>query len=75
MNVTVDGVALATVISQAFSALMIMLILFKETGPLNFSFKKIKIHKDLYEINEPNGKIYDEITEYIIFKANEKEQK
>ena len=31
-----------------------------------------KHHKDLYEINEPNGKIYDEITEYIIFKTNEK---
>ena len=34
-----------------------------------------KHHKDLYEINESNGKIYDEITEYIIFKTNEKEQK
>ena len=47
LKMDAGGVALATVISQAFSALMIMLILFKETGPLNFSFNKIKIHKDV----------------------------
>lgn len=42
-----DGVALATVISQAFSAGAIMYILFKETGPLNFTFKKLSIDKNI----------------------------
>ena len=42
-GMSADGVALATVISQAFSAIAVMYILFKETGPLNFSFNKLKI--------------------------------
>lgn len=30
-----------------------------------------KFHQDLYEIEEENGKIYDDIADYIIFKTNE----
>lgn len=30
-----------------------------------------KYHQDLYEIEEENGKIYDDIADYIIFKTNE----
>ncbi len=30
-----------------------------------------KHHQDLYEIDEENGKIYDDIAEFIIFKSNE----
>ena len=30
-----------------------------------------KYHQDLYEIDEENGKIYDDIAEFIIFKSNE----
>ena len=45
-NMSVAGVALATVASQAFSAIAVMYILFKETGPLNFSFSKLKVDKD-----------------------------
>ena len=29
-----------------------------------------KYHQDLYEIDEENGKIYDDIIEFIIFKSN-----
>lgn len=54
-----DGVALATVISQAFSAIAIMYILFKETGPLNFTFKKIAIDKnvlgEMIRVGLPSG--------------------
>ena len=41
LHMSVAGVALATVASQAFSAIAIMYILIKETGPLNFSFRKL----------------------------------
>ena len=30
-----------------------------------------KYHQDVYEIDEENGKIYDDIAEFIIFKSNE----
>ena len=54
-----DGVALATVISQAFSSLAIMRILVKEEGVLNFSFKKLRIDKDvlkeMFKIGLPSG--------------------
>ena len=58
-NMSVAGVALATVISQAFSALAVMYILFKETGPLNFSFSKLCIDSDVLKemvvIGLPSG--------------------
>lgn len=46
-NMNAAGVALATVISQAISAILIMYILIKETGPLNFSLKKLKVDKSV----------------------------
>ena len=53
------GVAIATVASQAFSAVAVMYILIKETGPLNFSFDKLKIDKDVLKemvyIGLPSG--------------------
>lgn len=53
------GVAIATVASQAFSAIAVMYILIKETGPLNFSFDKLKIDKDVLKemvyIGLPSG--------------------
>ena len=58
-GMSADGVALATVISQAFSAIAVMYILFKETGPLNFSFDKLKIDgnilKEMILIGLPSG--------------------
>ena len=54
-----DGVALATVASQAFSSLAIMYILIKERGPLNFSLSKLRIDKDalkeMVTIGLPSG--------------------
>lgn len=47
-KMSVEGVAIATVISQAVSAIAMMLILFREHGPLNFSLKKICIDKDIF---------------------------
>ena len=53
------GVALATVISQVISAILIMYILFKENGPLNFSFSKLKVDKSVLKemilIGLPSG--------------------
>ena len=46
-NMSVAGVALATVISQAFSSFCIMYIMIKEQGALNFSFSKLKVDKDV----------------------------
>ena len=58
-NMSVAGVALATVASQAFSALAVMYILIKESGPLNFSFDKLKIDTDVLKemvyIGLPSG--------------------
>ena len=58
-KMSADGVALATVASQAFSAIAVMYILFKETGPLNFSFSKLKIDTDILKemilIGLPSG--------------------
>ena len=59
LHMSAAGVALATVASQAFSAIAIMYILIKETGPLNFSFSKLKIDKDILKemvyIGLPSG--------------------
>ena len=46
LKMSVAGVALATVISQAFSALAVMYIMVKDTGALNFSLSKLKIDED-----------------------------
>ena len=58
-HMSAAGVALATVFSQAFSAIAVMYILFKETGPLNFSFNKLKIDKNVLKemiyIGLPSG--------------------
>lgn len=55
----VEGVAIATVVSQAFSAIAIMRLLIKENGPLNFSFKKLKVDfdalKEIIKIGLPSG--------------------
>jgi putative MATE family efflux protein len=55
----VRGAAIATVISQAFSAIAIMRLLIKENGPLNFSFKKLKVDfdalKEILKIGLPSG--------------------
>ena len=54
-----DGVALATVISQAFSAIVIMWILCKEQGALHFSLKKLGIDKnvlwEMVRVGLPSG--------------------
>lgn len=58
-NMDVAGVALATVVSQAFSAIAVMYILFKSTGALKFSFKELKIDKNVLKeiviIGLPSG--------------------
>ena len=55
----VIGVAVATVVSQAFSAIAVMYLLYKEKGPLNFSFKKLKVDKDalkeIISVGLPSG--------------------
>ncbi len=44
-NMSVDGVALATVISQSISAVLIVGSLMKTEGPCKLSLSKLKIHK------------------------------
>ncbi len=46
----VAGVALATIISQAVSAVLVMICLIKTDGPIRFRFKKLKIHWDKLKI-------------------------
>ena len=45
-NMSVAGVALATVISQALSAGAAVRILMKSDDDIKLEFKKIKFHKD-----------------------------
>ena len=56
---SVEGVAIATVISQAISAIAMMAILFKEKGPLNFALNKLCLDKDIFKemviIGLPSG--------------------
>lgn len=40
----VDGVAVATVISQAFSAVLVLIVLIKEKGQMHLDFRKLKIN-------------------------------
>lgn len=47
-KMSVEGVAIATIISQTVSAITLLIILCKETGTLNFSFKKLKFDKDIF---------------------------
>ena len=44
-NMSVEGVALATVIANAVSAVVLMLLLIRDDGPCHFSFKKLRIER------------------------------
>ena len=46
-HMSVAGVALATISSQILSAILILKYLSKNSGPINFEFKKLKIHKQI----------------------------
>ena len=46
-NMDVDGVALATIISQYLSALFLMILLYRRDDDFNFSFSKLTIDKDI----------------------------
>lgn len=58
-QMSVAGVAIATITAQAVSAVFILRSLLKSEGPLNLDVKKIKIHKDklilLIKIGLPAG--------------------
>ena len=55
----VEGVALATIISEAISALLIFIILYKNKGFLNFKFKELRFYKkeaiEIAKIGIPSG--------------------
>ena len=55
----VDGVAVATIVSQYLSAVMAMVYLMKTSGPLRFSFKNLRISgskvKKILYIGIPSG--------------------
>ncbi len=59
VNLGVVGVATATVISQTFSAILVVYFLCKEKGYVQFVFKKMKIHFDalneIVHIGLPSG--------------------
>lgn len=59
LKMGVAGVAIATVISQAISAVLVVITLIKSTGFLHFSLKKLKIHKralkDILRLGVPSG--------------------
>lgn len=56
---SVFGVALATVISQVISAILVVLCLTREAGPLRVEVRKIRIYKDkikrIFQIGLPAG--------------------
>lgn len=58
-NMGVDGVAIATIVSQYLSAIMSMVYLMKTSGPLRFSFKDLRISgskvKKILYIGIPSG--------------------
>lgn len=58
-NLTVEGVAIATVASQAFSAVMCFIVVRKSKGYSHFSFKHFKIYKqelvEIIKIGLPSG--------------------
>ncbi len=45
LNMSVEGVALGTLISQSISAVLIMICLTREDNALRLQFKKLKLHK------------------------------
>jgi len=47
-HLSVEGVSLATVIANAASAAVLILILRRDEGPCRFSFKKLRISKDAF---------------------------
>ncbi len=56
---SVEGVALATVIANAVSAVLLLLILSKDEGPCRFSFRRLRLEKraflDILKIGIPSG--------------------
>ena len=58
-DMTVDGVALATIISQYVSAICIIIVLMAQTGAAKFSFKRLGIDlailKSIFKIGLPAG--------------------
>lgn len=44
-NLSVAGVALATIISQAVSAALVILILMRETGPMHLEARSLRLHR------------------------------
>ena len=59
LKMSVDGVAIATVISQTLSAVLVLLCLAREKGALKLSFKKLRLHKqkviDILKLGIPAG--------------------
>lgn len=47
-HMSVAGVALATIISQAISAVMVLVILMKEQGPLHLDLRKLRLHPAVF---------------------------
>ena len=58
-QMSVAGVALATIISQAFSSVAIIIVMAKEKSSLNFSLKKLKLDvnilKSIVKVGLPSG--------------------
>ncbi len=48
-HMTVDGVALATIISQYLSAILVIIIMLKQKGATRLSFKKLKIDVSIFK--------------------------
>lgn len=46
MQMSVAGVAIATIIAQALACIMVVRCLVLSTGPLHLDFKKLRLHKD-----------------------------
>lgn len=59
VGMTVDGVAVATVISNAISSGLLFILLLKGKTPLKITFKKLKVHasilKEMLKIGIPAG--------------------
>ncbi|MBQ9098062.1 MAG: MATE family efflux transporter [Clostridia bacterium] len=47
-GLSVEGVALATVVANAVSAIVLICILRRDNGPCRFSFHKLRIHKQAF---------------------------
>ncbi|MCH5291298.1 MAG: MATE family efflux transporter [Treponema sp.] len=59
LHMTVEGVALATVISNLMSAVLLLLILLKRDGPVSVRFKKLRLNRrilvSILKIGVPAG--------------------